>query len=131
MADAKNVAKKSSNIVERMSGVENTNRRPSIPAARLRARFEPSARPEIPRMASTAPITKRNDAALHAYAHGNTELPDQHASRCGADDGRCLEHDCGETNRIGKSSAGTSVGIKACRAGLSNAPNAAPVAASA
>ena len=67
MADAKNVAKKSSSIVERMSGVENTNRSPSSPAARLTLRFEPSARPEIPRIASTAPITKRNDAALHAY----------------------------------------------------------------
>jgi len=68
VADAKNVARKSSSIVERISGARKTNRRPSRAAVMVKL-LRSAAAVSAWRggsIASSAPMTKTNDSALVA-----------------------------------------------------------------
>src|SRR4030067_503859 len=69
VAEAKNVAKKSSSMVERISGVWNTKRRPSTAARRWIGRAVRAGCRGGSRIMSRATITARNEKALRAYAH--------------------------------------------------------------
>ena len=63
MADEKNVAKKSSSIVDRMSGAEKTNRSPSV-IIRSVTLFRSAPPVLTPRMLASAPITNPKESAL-------------------------------------------------------------------
>src|SRR2546422_11776679 len=72
VADAKNVAKKSSNIVDRMIGERNTKRSPSSAACHDTSSRDPAsegARLGRSRIITSATMTNTNDTALTAYAH--------------------------------------------------------------
>ena len=69
VADEKNVAKKSSNMVERIMGDEKTNRSPSPAAWRLIFPLSLSNGLATPRMRSSATITTTNENALTTYTH--------------------------------------------------------------
>ena len=131
VADEKNVAKKSSSIVERMSGDRNTKRSPSSAARHDTSSFDVdlSARVGTPRIISSATITATNDTALMTYAQPTfveamTMPPSAGPSTCAV----C----CMIVLRLmafGRSSRGTRLGTSDCRAGRSNAPTAEPSAA--
>jgi len=66
VADEKNVAKKSSSIVERMIGFANTNRNPSRMARRLISAGTETSRVGTLRIIKSAAITHPNETALTA-----------------------------------------------------------------
>src|SRR5688572_13090029 len=67
VADAKNVAKKSSSIVERMTGDEKTNPSPSRTARTLMSLASRASRDGTARIIRSAAITHRNVTAFTAY----------------------------------------------------------------
>src|SRR4029453_2034946 len=70
VADEKNVAKKSSSIVDRISGDLKTNRRPSIAAYSDTSSLAPGAegwRAGTSRIINSATMTKANEIALATY----------------------------------------------------------------
>src|SRR5258707_15718652 len=70
VADEKNVAKKSSSIVDRMSGDRKTKRRPSSAACHDTSSREPAsegARAGTLRIISSATMTNENETALATY----------------------------------------------------------------
>ena len=69
VADEKNVAKKSSSIVERMIGAANTNRSPSRTACQLTSGTCAASRGGMSLIIASAAITHPNDTALMAYTH--------------------------------------------------------------
>ena len=66
VADEKNVAKKSSSIVERMIGFANTKRSPSRIASRLTSVGRLASRTGASRIIRSAAMTQPNEAALTA-----------------------------------------------------------------
>src|SRR5438309_4119524 len=70
VADEKNVAKKSSSIVERISGDRKTKRSPSSAASHEIASFDVDSggRAGTPRISSSATMTAANETALNTYA---------------------------------------------------------------
>src|SRR5947209_12608238 len=69
VADEKNVAKKSSSIVDRINGERNTKRSPSSAASHDTASFEVDScgRAGTPRISSSATMTAANEIALNTY----------------------------------------------------------------
>src|SRR5438046_3676029 len=70
VADAKNVAAKSSSMVERTIGCANTNWRPSRAAVQVIREAEAVACLGRARMTSRAAMTMRKETALMAYTQG-------------------------------------------------------------
>ena len=131
MADAKNVAKKSSSIVDRMTGSSEdvpqavARGRDRELIARLRRR---SIRGRARRASSTRPpTTNRNDTALTAYAQPTLRPRDEQVRPAPAP---CTDVVCTiavfRFTALGRCSRGTSVATIECRAGGSKAPTAAP-----
>jgi len=66
VADEKNVAKKSSNMVERINGCEKTKRKPSIAAFTLSSPRSCTGASITSRIRRIAAMTARNETALSA-----------------------------------------------------------------
>ena len=130
VAEAKNVAKKSSSMVERMSGAPNTNWSPSSAERSSTLAAVPSARSGRSRMASSAAITHRNETALAAYAQPTPQNPITSPPSAGPTTDAVWNMIVLRLIAPGRCSRGTSVGMSELRAGLSNAPKPAPAAAS-
>ena len=84
VADEKNVAKKSSSIVDRMSGERNTNRSPSIAACSDTSSRDPVSDvgcAGTSRIISSATITKPNEIALATYTQPTPVDGDQQRRR--------------------------------------------------
>src|SRR6185436_8478421 len=76
VADEKNVAKKSSSIVDRISGDLKTNRKPSSAARNETSSREPSGEGCLAgtsRITNSAAITHPNETALAAYTQPTPE----------------------------------------------------------
>ena len=133
VADEKNVAKKSSSIVDRISGERKTNRSPSIAACSDTSSRLPDSDvgcAGTSRIISSATMTNANERALATY----TQPTPVDAISSPPSDGPTTD---AVWNMIvfrliafGRCSRGTSVGTSALRAGRSNAPTAEPSAAS-
>ena len=134
VADEKNVAKKSSSIVDRISGERKTNRSPSSAAcsdtSSRDAGFGRRARRHV------AHHQQRDDDEAERDRVGDVDPADAGARRSAGRRAPGRRTDA-VWNMIvlrliafGRCSRGTSVGTSACRAGRSKAPTAAPSAAS-
>ena len=89
VADEKNVAKKSSSIVERMSGDENTKPQPFEHGAHADvARCRAASRDGTSRIISSATITQTNDSALSDVDPADAERRDHEAAERRAGDRR-------------------------------------------
>ena len=78
VADEKKVAKKSSSIVDRISGWRNTNRSPSSAACHDTSSRDPScdgSRSGTSRIITSATITNPNDTALSDVGPGDAAAP--------------------------------------------------------
>ena len=133
VADAKNVAKKSSSIVERIIGERKTKRRPS------RAALIDISSPAWPlprsvfgtlRIIDSATTTTRNEIALKTYAHPTLVSAMSTPPSAGPPTCATCTITVLRLMALARSSRGTSIGTSAWRAGASNAPAAAPIAAS-
>src|SRR6478672_5075625 len=132
VADEKNVAKKSSSIVDRISGDLKTKRRPSSAACSDTSSLTPGAdgwRAGTSRIINSATMTKANEIALATY----TQPTPAAAIRIPPSDGPTTDAVWNmivlRLIALGRCSRGTSDGTSALRAGRSNAPTAAPSAA--
>src|SRR5688572_30070409 len=74
VADEKNVAKKSSSIVERIIGEEKTKPKPSRTARTLKSLVSSALRVGTSRIMRSATITHTNVSALTAYTHSTPSV---------------------------------------------------------
>src|SRR4029450_6208793 len=74
VAEEKKVAKKSSSIVERMIGDENTNPSPSRTARTLTPAAASALRAGTSRIINSAAMTQTNVSALTAYTHDTPRI---------------------------------------------------------